>query len=112
MLNPQTLPNGGEQYETYTPAIRKARKRVQYDYRHTDGELFSCVKKTLDECRVARDHWIETRTVTPRVVHMPFTQEMADILGIELDEIKHYRSGDAVYVNTKHWDFKKQGRKC
>ena len=23
----------------------------QYDYRHTDGELFSTVAKTLDECR-------------------------------------------------------------
>jgi hypothetical protein len=34
MLNPQTLPNGGEQHEAFT-AQRK--RRVQYDYRHTDG---------------------------------------------------------------------------
>jgi hypothetical protein len=61
MLNPQTLPNGREQYEKYTPAIRKAAPRYQYDYRHTNGELFSCVKKTLDECRAARDRWIEQR---------------------------------------------------
>ena len=26
----------------------------QYDYRHTDGELFSTVAKTLDECRRRR----------------------------------------------------------
>ena len=30
----------------------------QYDYRHTDGELFSTVAKTLDECRRRRDGWI------------------------------------------------------
>ena len=30
----------------------------QYDYRHTDGELFSTVAKTLDECRRRRDEWI------------------------------------------------------
>ena len=30
----------------------------QYDYRHTDGELFSTVAKTLDECRRRRDEWV------------------------------------------------------
>ena len=34
---------------------------VQYDYRHTDGELFSCVKPTLDECRAARDKWLTAK---------------------------------------------------
>ena len=38
---------------------RRKRTLVQYDYRHpTDGELFSCVKPTLDECRAARDKWL------------------------------------------------------
>ncbi|MCL2703619.1 MAG: DUF3873 domain-containing protein [Defluviitaleaceae bacterium] len=58
MLNPQSLPNGGEQYEKYKPAGRGIAPRYAYDYRHTDGELFSCVKRTLDECRAARDEWI------------------------------------------------------
>ena len=30
----------------------------QYDYRHFDGELFSIVAKTLDECRRRRDEWV------------------------------------------------------
>ena len=30
----------------------------QYDYRHTDMELFSTVAKTLDECRRRRDEWV------------------------------------------------------
>ena len=33
----------------------------QYDYRHTDGELFACVKTTLDECRTARNKWLNAK---------------------------------------------------
>ena len=51
---------GTEKYETFTAMGRKFRGTVffQYDYRHTDGELFSCVKPTLEACRAARDLWI------------------------------------------------------
>ena len=38
---------GTEKYESFQMSIgRKRRTFVQYDYRHTDGELFSCVKPT------------------------------------------------------------------
>ena len=37
------------------------RTLVQYDYRHTDGELFACVKPSLDECRAARDKWLNAK---------------------------------------------------
>ena len=48
---------GTENYEKFQTGIgRRKRTLVQYDYRHTDGELFSCVKPTLDECRAARDN--------------------------------------------------------
>ena len=47
---------GTEKYERFQSGIgRRRRTLVQYDYRHTDGELFACVKPTLDECRAARD---------------------------------------------------------
>lgn len=50
---------GTELYENFTSGFgRKKRRLVQYDYRHTDGELFSCVKPTLAECRAARDKWL------------------------------------------------------
>ena len=53
---------GTEKYESFQTSIgRKSRTFVQYDYRHTDGELFSCVKPTLDECRRLRDEWIKTK---------------------------------------------------
>ncbi len=54
---------GTEKYERFQLGIgRRKRTLVQYDYRHpTDGELFSCVKTTLNECRAARDKWLTAK---------------------------------------------------
>lgn len=53
---------GQEQYETFTRKVgAKTKKYIQYDYRHTDGELFSCIRPTLEACRAARDEWLEQR---------------------------------------------------
>ena len=53
---------GTENYEKFQTGIdRRKRTLVQYDYRHTDGELFSTVAKTLAECRHRRDKWIEKK---------------------------------------------------
>lgn len=54
---------GQEQYETFTRKVgRQTKKYYSYDYRHTDGQLFGCVKPTLKACRVARDIWLADRT--------------------------------------------------
>jgi hypothetical protein len=58
---------GQEQYKIFTRNARVGRKPktfCQYDYRHTNGELFSCVKPTLEACREARDAWLEERRET------------------------------------------------
>lgn len=52
-------PAGEERYERYRSSLGKM--MVQYDYRDHDGELFSCVSKTLDECREKRDKWLSKR---------------------------------------------------
>ena len=53
---------GTENYEKFQTGIgRRKRTLVQYDYRHTDVELFSTVAKTLAECRHRRDKWIEKK---------------------------------------------------
>ena len=53
---------GTEKYESFQSGYgRKRRTLVQYDYRHTDGELFSCVKPTLEECQTARDKWLNNK---------------------------------------------------
>ena len=51
---------GQEDYQEFYSRVTK-KNLVQYDYRHTDGELFSTVKKSLDECRTARDKWLESK---------------------------------------------------
>ena len=53
---------GTERYERCQTLIgRPKRALLQHDYRHTDGELFSCVKPTLNECRAARDKWLTVK---------------------------------------------------
>jgi len=55
---------GQEQYETFTRKVGgKSKKYVAYDYRDHTGELFSCVKPTLEACRSARDEWVDRRAV-------------------------------------------------
>lgn len=51
----------GRQYEMFYTGYCTRRKHYQYDYRHTDGELFSCVAGTLKECRQRRDEWLNKK---------------------------------------------------
>ena len=52
---------GEEKFVKYCLGAFRGQAYFQYDYRHTDGELFSTVAKTLDECRRRRDGWIEKK---------------------------------------------------
>ena len=53
---------GTEKYEKFQTGIgRRKRTLVPYDYRHTDGELLSCVKPTVNEGRGARDKWLTVK---------------------------------------------------
>ena len=57
-----TCQAGSEQYEEYTQKLgHKVYHLVQYDYRHTDGELFSTVAPSLEEARKRRNIWLETK---------------------------------------------------
>ena len=56
-----TTTPGTEQYEVFYTGYRPRRKHYQYDYRHTDGELFSCVAPTLKECRQRRDECLSKK---------------------------------------------------
>ncbi len=59
-------PQGEEKYVTFsiTPKRRAMGMRVQYDYRHTDGELFSCIGHNLEHCREKRDRWLELKNAS------------------------------------------------
>ena len=57
-----TTAPGQEQWETFTSHLhRRPEKRIQYDYRTRNGILFSCVGKTLEACRNARDAWLKMK---------------------------------------------------
>ena len=52
---------GEEKYVKCSLGAFRGQIYYQYDYRHTDGELFSTLAKTLDECRRQRDKWLEKK---------------------------------------------------
>ena len=52
---------GEEKYVKCCLGAFRGQIYYQYDYRNTDGELFSTLAKTLDECRRQRDKWIEKK---------------------------------------------------
>lgn len=54
-----TQQKGQEDYTTFTYG---GKKRYQYDYRHTDGELFSTVRSSLSLCREERDKWLSRKS--------------------------------------------------
>ena len=50
---------GEETFEKYTDS--RNNELYQYDYRHSDGELFSCIKRTKELCIQARENWLEKK---------------------------------------------------
>lgn len=72
---------GCENYETFT---HRRKKFYQYEYRAEDGELFTCVKPTLSECRKARDEHFKPVTVV-------YTPEQFKELGFDGEIAKYMR---------------------
>ena len=52
---------GKETYTTFIAGAFRGTEYYQYDYRHVDGELFSTVAKSLEECRKQRDEWLSKK---------------------------------------------------
>ena len=60
-----TTVRGAENWERFQLPDRRNRLQwfVQYEYRHTNGKLFTCIKSTLAECRCARDRQLQLGTI-------------------------------------------------
>ncbi|MCP3895009.1 MAG: DUF3873 domain-containing protein [Bacteroides sp.] len=56
-----TTEKGQEQYVKCVLGAFRGKEYFQYDYRHTDGELFSTVAETLEKCRERRDEWLNKK---------------------------------------------------
>ena len=52
---------GQENYEHYYSEVAK-KELCDYDYRDFDGELFSCIRPTLTECRERRNAWLNKKS--------------------------------------------------
>jgi hypothetical protein len=52
---------GEEKYVRCVLGAFRGKTYYQYDYRHTDGKLFSTLKETLEECRAGRDQWLNKK---------------------------------------------------
>lgn len=52
-----TCPNGREHWEFFFSF--NGSQLIQYDFRTTDGELFSTVCENVEEARRERDEWLE-----------------------------------------------------
>ncbi len=60
MLDPKNCLAGQEQHEEFYSTTADA-MRIQYDYRSPEGQLFSCIAKSLEMSRQKRDRWLEVR---------------------------------------------------
>ena len=68
-MDTKNLLPGKEQHEHYySYAMRK--NLVQYDYRATDGALFSTIAKTLEKAREKRDIWLREHEREKNHTHM------------------------------------------
>ena len=52
---------GTEKYEKFYIGRRPRKAMIQYDYLHTDGELFSTVAPTLEQCREKCNLWLNNK---------------------------------------------------
>lgn len=74
---------GTEQYEPYHSPVScifhgmkdncncKEGTRIQYDYRHSNGKLFSSDANTLKNCRKERDEWIKNQSLSQPIIPNP-----------------------------------------
>ena len=54
---------GEEKYIKCCLGAFRGKIYYQYDYRHLNGELFSTLRPTLEQCRKERDEWLKKSTV-------------------------------------------------
>jgi len=60
-----TCPRGAERWERFESTVL-GRSLVQYEYRTPAGCLFTTVRRTLRDCRAARDEWLQTQATEGR----------------------------------------------
>jgi hypothetical protein len=80
-------PKGEEKYARCIVGAFYGTEYYQYDYRDRGGELFSTFKRSLEECRVLRDKWLQAKHYKRL---FPGTLQ-------KIQENKHLTKSDMVY---------------
>lgn len=79
--------------------VKRLVRYIIYNYRHTDGALFQCIKPTLEACRKSRDTWIEKYRL-PEVGQIVSEIQSANCYLIFNPDIKGYLI--LIEINTAH----------
>lgn len=102
-----TTEKGQEKFVKCVLDAFRGTEYFQYDYRHTDGKLFSTVAKTLEECCRRRDEWLQKKnrkalstSVLKRIEEKKRLTK--DEMGYEIGKIDPYHAA-ALY-----WDYLKR----
>lgn len=86
MLNPQDCKNGCEQWEViHAPS---GTSYLHYNFRASDGQLFSCVSLGLCQAQARRDIWLSGRSIHPLLGPVP-PRKMSFILDGAIDLFAH-----------------------
>ncbi|GHU68056.1 hypothetical protein FACS189413_04070 [Bacteroidia bacterium] len=99
---------GTENYTTFRPVHHTNTLFYQYDYRHTNGNLFSTVASTLEECREKRDKWLQKKRfnklfpATLKQIQEEKRLTKSD-MGFQIGHIDPY------HVASIYWDTLKRG---
>ena len=98
---------GEESYTTFRPIHRSKSVFYQYDYRHKDGELFSTVAQSLEQCREKRDKWIQAKNrkrLFPSILKkIEATKRLTKSeMGYQIGHVEPYN------VMTISWDYFKR----
>lgn len=102
-----TTEKGQEKYVKCVLGAFRGTEYFQYDYRHTDGELFSTVAQSLEECRRRRDEWVQKKNC--KALSAGVLKRMEDGKRLTKDEMG-YQIGkiDPYHAATLYWDYLKR----
>lgn len=97
-----------EDSESYEEFYSHGKKRVQYDYRTPDGDLFSCIADNLTSAREKRERWLAIQSELAEA-----RKKVDDLAKIESLDKQGYSCGDcANYQECRSSGVSKNGIIC
>jgi len=102
---------GQEKYETFSPSHRANKIIYQYDYRHINGMLFSCVAPSLEKCRNKRNTNLKLSKMTNAEINLEVAVKALEEGKLKssaanfIESIKDYDKNDLRKLTRKQYSF-------